>query len=148
MPFEHLRKFKTVVALLTFEHLKTYQLVVFKHSVFFTMYFLFLIHTSKFVHTYYIFFTYLYMCIYIGEPLFQKIHSSQGIIQNKSVSGSRTLPCLVILVLAITIYQTKCPFTVLSALFLFFRTLPYDSRLFPGSIPTEKSNVSLKARHA
>ena len=42
---EHLRELKTVVALLTFEHLKTQQLVVFKHSVFFTMYFSFLIHT-------------------------------------------------------------------------------------------------------
>ena len=36
------------------------------------------------------------------------------------------------LVSATAIYQTRCPFTVLSALFLFFRTLPYDSRLFPG----------------
>ena len=36
-------------------------------------------------------------------------------------------------VLATTIYQTKCPFTVLSALFLFFRMLPYDSRLFPAT---------------
>ena len=65
--------------------------------------------------------------------------------------GSRMLPSLVIfywnfiliwkcqkwslnrgtIVLATTIYQTKCPFTVLSALFLFFRMLPYDSRLFP-----------------
>ena len=27
----------------------------------------------------------------------------------------------------------KCPFTVLSALFLFFRTLPYDSKLFLAS---------------
>ena len=45
MPLEHLRELKTVVALLTFEHLKTQQLVVFKHSVFFTMYFSFLIHT-------------------------------------------------------------------------------------------------------
>ena len=42
MPLEHLRELKTVVALLTFEHLKTQQLVVFKHSVFFTMYFSFL----------------------------------------------------------------------------------------------------------
>ena len=32
-------------SLLTFEHLKTQQLVVFKHSVFFTMYFSLMIHT-------------------------------------------------------------------------------------------------------
>ena len=30
--------------------------------------------------------------------------------------------------------QTKCPFTVLSALFLFFRALPFDSRLFPATV--------------
>ena len=35
------------------------------------------------------------------------------------------------LVSATPIYQTKCPFTVLSVPFLFFRTLPDDSRLFP-----------------
>ena len=45
MPLEHPREFKTVVALLTFEHLKSEQLVVFKNSVFFTMYFFFLVHT-------------------------------------------------------------------------------------------------------
>ena len=76
----------------------------------------------------------------------------QGIIQKKSASGSWTLPCLVIffqgliliwkcqkwslnrgtLVSATAIYQIKCPFTVLSAPFLFFRMLPNDSRLFPG----------------
>ena len=75
----------------------------------------------------------------------------QGIIQKKSASGSWTLPCLVIffqgliliwkcqkwslnggtLVSATAIYQTKWPFTVLSVPFLFFRTLPDDSRLFP-----------------
>ena len=44
MPLEHLCKLKTVVALLTFEHLKTQQLVVFKHLVL-TIYFSFLIHT-------------------------------------------------------------------------------------------------------
>ena len=37
------------------------------------------------------------------------------------------------LVPATAIYQKKCPFTVLSALFLFFRTLPCDSGLFPGN---------------
>ena len=36
------------------------------------------------------------------------------------------------LVSATAIYQTKCSFTVLSALFLFFQTLPYDSKLFLG----------------
>ena len=61
----------------------------------------------------------------------------EGIIQKKSASGSWTLPCLVIffqnfilirkcqkwslnrgtLVSTTAIYQTKCPFTVLSALF-------------------------------
>ena len=77
----------------------------------------------------------------------------QGIIQTKSVSGSRMLPCLVIffqgLILiwkcqkwslnrstlvssATAIYQIKCPFTVLGAPFLFFRMLPDDSRLFPA----------------
>ena len=45
MPLEHLRELKAVVALLTSEHLKTQQLVLFKNSVFFTMYFSFLIHT-------------------------------------------------------------------------------------------------------
>ena len=45
MPLKYLRELKTVVVLLTFEHLKIQQLVVFKHSVFFTMYFWFLIHT-------------------------------------------------------------------------------------------------------
>ena len=80
---------------------------------------------------------------------FQKLF--QGIIQKKSASRSRTLPSLLIfywnfilirqcqkwslnrgnVVLGTTIYQTKCPFTVLSALFLFIPTLPYDSRLFP-----------------
>ena len=34
MPLEHLRELQTVVALLTFEHLKTQQLVMFKNSVF------------------------------------------------------------------------------------------------------------------
>ena len=37
------------------------------------------------------------------------------------------------LVPATAIYQTKCPFLVLSALSLFFWTLPYDSRLFPNT---------------
>ena len=70
----------------------------------------------------------------------------QGIIQRKSVPGSWMLPCLVIffrnfiliwkcqkwswnrgtLVSATAIYQTQCPFTVLSAFFLFFQMLPYD----------------------
>ena len=45
MPLEHLRELKTVVALLTFEHLKAQQLVVFKHSAFSTIHFSFLIHT-------------------------------------------------------------------------------------------------------
>ena len=78
----------------------------------------------------------------------------QGIIQKKSASVSWTLPCLVIffrnfiliwkyqkrslnrgtLVSETAINQTKCPFTVLSALFMFFQTLPYDSKLFPGFV--------------
>ena len=45
VPLNHLRELKTVVALLTFQHLKTQQLVVFKHSVFFTMYISFSKHT-------------------------------------------------------------------------------------------------------
>ena len=45
MPLEHLCELKIVVALLTFEHLKTQQLVVFKQAAFFTMYFSFVIHT-------------------------------------------------------------------------------------------------------
>ena len=45
MSLEHLRELKTVVALLAFEHLKTKQLLVFKYSVFLTMYLSFLIHT-------------------------------------------------------------------------------------------------------
>ena len=44
MPLEHLRELKTG-SIANIEHLKTQQLVVFKHSVFFTMYFSFLIHT-------------------------------------------------------------------------------------------------------
>ena len=40
------------------------------------------------------------------------------------------------LVSTTAIYQTKCPFTVLRALFLFFQTLPYDSRLFPDMSKT------------
>ena len=88
--------------------------------------------------------------IQIVSEIFRFCH--QGTIQKKSASGSRTLPYLVIflrnfilnwkcqkgslnrgtLVSATAIYQTNCPFTALSALFLFFRTLPYDSKLFPG----------------
>ena len=37
------------------------------------------------------------------------------------------------LVLATAICQTKCPITVLCALFWFFRMLPYDSRFIPGN---------------
>ena len=81
------------------------------------------------------------------------IKGAQGIIQKKSASGSQKLPCIVIffrnfiliwkcqkgslnrgtLVSATAIYQTNCSFTVLSAIFLFFQMLPYDSKLFPGS---------------
>ena len=50
MPLEHLRGLTPVVLLLIFEHLKILDTLFF--------------------------FTYLYMCIYIGEPLFQKIHCS------------------------------------------------------------------------
>ena len=45
MPLEHLRELKAVVALLTFKDLETQQLIVFKHSVLFAMYFSFLKHT-------------------------------------------------------------------------------------------------------
>ena len=45
MPLEHLYELKTAVAFSTFEHLKTQQWLVFKYSVFFSMYFSFLIHT-------------------------------------------------------------------------------------------------------
>ena len=45
MPLEYLRELKTVLVLLTFKHLRTQQLAVFKHSVFFTMYFSFLVNT-------------------------------------------------------------------------------------------------------
>ena len=84
----------------------------------------------------------------------------QGIIQKKSASGTRMLPWLVIffrnfiliwkcqkgslnrgtLVSANAIYQTKCPFSSLSALFLFFQMLPYDSKLFPGAPPKKSTN--------
>ena len=37
---------------------------------------------------------------------------------------------------ATAIYQTKCPFTVPSALFIFFRMLLYGSRLFPEEAPS------------
>ena len=98
MPLEHLRELKTVVALITKKitdfstnpfisgqlskaaafmvtpkmitnALKTQRLVVFKHSVFLTMYFFF-------SYTYFlvcphliIFFTYFHMCVYIGETI-------------------------------------------------------------------------------
>ena len=48
--------------------------------------------------------------------------------------------------------QTKCPFTVVSAFFLFFQMLPFDSRLFPVSfvfwkiehrVEHQQSNLSL-----
>ena len=88
------------------------------------------------------------------EWMVHVVQRSQGTIQKKSVSASRTLPCLVIffwnfiliwkcgkcflnrvtLVSASVIYQMKCPFTVLSALFWFFWTLPYNSRLFPENL--------------
>ena len=78
--------------------------------------------------------------------------SDQGIIQKKSASSSWMLSCLEIFnpnfiliwkcqkwslnrgtpVSATTIYQMKCPFTVPSALFLFFWMVPHDSRLFPA----------------
>ena len=105
--------------------------------------------------------TYLLFIHFVGmekahcsrSNFFEKELLSQRTIQKKSASGCRTLPCLVIyfrnfiliwkcwkcslnrgtLVSATVIYQTKCPFTVLSALFWFFWTLPYDSRLFPVS---------------
>ena len=90
---------------------------------------------------------------------------TQGIIQKKSASGCRTLPWLVIffqnfiltwkfqkgslnrgtLVSATAIYQTKCPFTVLSALFLFFWTLSYDSKLFSGTWRRGKNLTTAKA---
>ena len=98
------------------------------------------------------------------EPCFWLILSSfryfdaklmfNGIIQKKSVSGSKMLPCLVIffkisfwskiakkwflnrgtLISATAIYQTKYPFQVLSALFLFFQMLLYNSKLLPDVI--------------
>ena len=49
MALDYFCELKTVVVLLTFEHLKTQQLVVFKHSAFFTMYFFFAY--LQFVHT-------------------------------------------------------------------------------------------------
>ena len=80
---------------------------------------------------------------------FLRLLKCQGIIQKKSVSGSWMLPCHMIffgnfiwiwkcqkwylnkgtLVSETVIYWMKCPFTFLSALFLFFWALPYDSRL-------------------
>ena len=68
MVLEHFGELKTLVALLTFEHLKTQQLVAFKHLVFFIMNFYFLIHTL--VCTHLILFSHICMSIYIGEPLF------------------------------------------------------------------------------
>ena len=67
MSLEHLRELKKVVALLTFEHLKAQQLVVFKHSPPYTFPFLYILFSLSTPNT---FFTYLYMCIYIGESLF------------------------------------------------------------------------------
>ena len=69
MPLEHLCELTPVVALLSFEHYKQ-QLAVFKQAAFFTM------HFSTMPHLILCFLTYLYMCIYIGGPLFYKIHSS------------------------------------------------------------------------
>ena len=45
----------------------THQLVVFKNSVFFTMYFSFLIHSFLVCPHLILFFTYLYMCVFILE---------------------------------------------------------------------------------
>ena len=64
MPLEDLRELKTVVALLTSEHLKTQQFVVFKHSVFFIMHFLFLIHmlfSLPTLNTFFHIFVYVYI---------------------------------------------------------------------------------------
>ena len=94
--------------------------------------------------------------------------TTQGIIQKKSESSSRTLPCLVIffwniiliwkfqkwslnwgtLVSAIAIYQMKCPFTVLSALFCTSRCCPMilDYSMLVQAFEKKLSfgNVSLK----
>ena len=59
MSWKHLLELKTVIALPPFEHMKTQQLVAFKCSV----YILFSLSTPN------TFFTYFYMCIYIGEPV-------------------------------------------------------------------------------
>ena len=64
MPLEDLRELKTVVALLTSEHFKTQQFVVFKHSVFFTMYFFFLMHmlfSLPTLNTFFHIFVYVYI---------------------------------------------------------------------------------------
>ena len=73
MPLEHLRELKTVVALLTFEHLKTQQLVVFKHSVFFTLYFpfLYILFSLSTPNTF--FHTFVYVYIYWRAILFENV---------------------------------------------------------------------------
>ena len=65
IPLEHIRELKTVVALLTFEHLKTQQLVVFLtisilHHVLFLSYIYVLVcrHLILFFHI----FVYVYLC--------------------------------------------------------------------------------------
>ena len=65
IPLEHTRELKTVVALLTFEHLKTQQLVVFltisiPHHVLFLSYIYVLVcrHLILFFHI----FVYVYLC--------------------------------------------------------------------------------------
>ena len=68
MPLEYLRELKAVVALLTFEHLKTQQLVNIQYSSPCTFPFLHILFSLSLPDTF--FFTYLYMRIFIGERLF------------------------------------------------------------------------------
>ena len=70
MALEHFRELKTMVALLTVQHLKTQQLAVFKHSLFFTMYFSFpLLFKLPHFNT---FFSRICICVYILESHYFK----------------------------------------------------------------------------
>ena len=71
MPLEHLCELTPVVALLSFEQLKTTIGNILHHALFLSYaYFLVCLYLILY------FFTYLYMCIYIEGPLFHRTHSS------------------------------------------------------------------------
>ena len=84
MPLEHRCKLKIVVAFLKFEHLKTQQLVVFKYSVFFTLYFSFLILFSLSKPN--TFFTHFCIYVYILESHYFRKCIGASQLKKSSVS--------------------------------------------------------------